>query len=1016
MKTRLFTLFFTVFFLSGFAQTPYFQQEVDYTIKVTLDDQNHSLSGTIDMVYTNNSPDDLALIYIHLWPNAFKNTATAFAKQQVRTGSTRFFFADPKYRGRISGLNFTVDGKPATLKPDAENEDIAILYLDKPLKSGQNITISTPFDVKIPASFSRLGHVGQSYQMTQWYPKPAVYDRNGWHPMPYLDMGEFYSEFGSFDVTITLPENYIVGATGTLQTETEKSFLASQVEKTNMYFDTLDNRATGYVRESFPPSAEKTKTIRYTAENIHDFAWFADKRFKVRKSEVELASGKKVDTWVMFTKTNEAYWEDAVNYVSRSVRFYSDQVGEYPYPQATAIQSALSAGGGMEYPMITVIGRTGSAKSLDEVITHEVGHNWFYGILASNERDHAWMDEGLNSFYEGRYMTQYYGRSDYYDYIPEFLMKGSDMDIFELAYAFFKRKGRSQACDTPSDDLYAPNYLIGAYLKPPIILNYLEQYVGPETFDNAMQAYYDQWKFKHPQPEDFEKVMEESIGQDLDWLFKDFFLTDKAIDYGLSGIKTDGETYEISVKNKGSIIGPFSISGLKDTSTIATQWYEGFEGKKTVNFPKGEYDLLVLDESRTFPDLYRKNNNIKPEGLFKKLEPFQLKFLAGAENSKRSTLYYLPLPGYNTYDGFMLGSAFYNKGLLSKKLEFHALPYFGFKSKSLAGIGDIRYNILPERLFRKISIGVNARRFHYFKNEDLDYDLAYNRYMPYIDIIFDTQLANPTISRLNLSATILDQEEGLFNPNSGEFIGVSFPRTSYYARAVYEFQNNRVVNPNSFEIGLEWNEMEYFFDRPRHLKAWIELNAAYTYASERSIDVRVFAGGFLKNDQSGVFPPAADAFNLSAQGYNDYRFEDFYFGRSENNGLWANQISGEEGGMKFPIGNAFSLGRSGSYIASINLRADLPKDLPGKIPLKPYFDIGYYHSESSLTQKHNILWSGGVLLEVFDGRAEVYFPIISSKEIQDRFKERGNYFSRIGFKLDLKNSNPWELLEDALVP
>jgi hypothetical protein len=1016
MKTRFSTLFFALLSLTTFAQKPYFQQQVDYTIDVTLNDQNHTVAGNIKMVYTNNSPDELPFIYIHLWPNAFKNTSTAFAKQQVRTGSTRFFFSEENNRGWIHNMDFVVDSQKATFKPDLQHEDIGILNLNKPLKSGQTITITTPFEVKIPASYSRLGHVGQSYQMTQWFPKPAVYDREGWHPMPYLDMGEFYSEFGSFDVSITLPENYIVGATGTLQTPSEEAFLEEQTIATNMYFDTLKNPATGYAREAFPASSEKLKTIRYTAENVHDFAWFADKRFKVRKSEVELASGKMVDSWVMFTKTNEAYWKDAVDYVNRSVRFYSDQVGEYPYPQATAVQSALSAGGGMEYPMITVIGRTGSAKSLDEVITHEVGHNWFYGILASNERDHAWMDEGLNSFYEARYMTEYYGRSDYYDYIPEFLMKGTDMDLFELAYAFFRRKGKSQPCDTHSDEMYAPNYLIGAYLKPPIILTYLQQFVGLEKFDKAMQAYYAQWKFKHPQPEDFEQAMEASIGQQLDWIFKDMFLTDKYIDYAITGSKAKGTDYEISVKNKGGIAGPFTISGKKDSTVVKTQWYEGFEGKQTLNFPKGDYDLLVVDEMRSMPDLYRKNNNLKTSGLLKKIEPLQLKFLAGAENSKRSTLFYLPLPAYNAYDGFMLGSAFYNKGLLSKKLEFHVLPLFGFKSKSLAGVGDIRYNFLPEKIFRKISLGVNVRRFHYFTNENLDYNLAYNRYMPYIDFTFGTDLAKPVLSLLNLSATMLEQDEALFNPNSGEFIGVSSPKTSYFMRAVYDFHNKRVINPNSFQIGLEWNETEFFFERPRHLKAWMEVNAAYTYANKKTVDIRIFAGAFLQNEQSGVFPPTVDAFNLSAQGFNDYRFEDFYFGRNENNGLWANQIGGGEGGMKLPIGSAFSIGRSGSYIAAINLRADLPKDLPGKIPLKPYFDIGYYHSESSLLDEHNILWSGGVLLELLGGRAEVYFPIISSEEIQDRFKERGNYFSRIGFKLDLKNSKPWDLLEDALVP
>jgi len=229
--------------------------------------------------------------------------------------------------------------------------------LSKPLKSGETIVIETPFTLQIPKSFSRLGHVGQSYQLTQWYPKPAVYDAEGWHPMPYLDQGEFYSEFGDFDVTITLPSNYVVGATGELQTASEVEFLNQKAKQgAGMNFEEMNQSA------DFPPSDETTKTLNYTAKNVHDFAWFADKRFHVLKSGVTLASGKKVDTWAMFTDLEANLWKDATTYLDRSVKFYSEKVGEYPWSHATAVQSALSAGAGMEYPMITVIGESGSAR------------------------------------------------------------------------------------------------------------------------------------------------------------------------------------------------------------------------------------------------------------------------------------------------------------------------------------------------------------------------------------------------------------------------------------------------------------------------------------------------------------------------------------------------------------------------------------------------------------------------------------------------------------------------------
>lgn len=223
-----YTLLLALMFFSStaFSQNQsYFQQEVNYTINVALNDEAHELSGDIEMEYTNHSPDALAEIYMHLWPNAYKNAKTALAKQQLRLGNKFMFYALEKELGYIDQLHFKVNGAEVVWEYDSEHIDIAKLSLKTPLESGQTIVISTPFHVKIPSGkISRLGHVDQSYQITQWYPKPAVYDQDGWHAMPYLNMGEFYSEYGSFDVSITLPSNYVVGATGDLQTDSEVAF------------------------------------------------------------------------------------------------------------------------------------------------------------------------------------------------------------------------------------------------------------------------------------------------------------------------------------------------------------------------------------------------------------------------------------------------------------------------------------------------------------------------------------------------------------------------------------------------------------------------------------------------------------------------------------------------------------------------------------------------------------------------------------------------------------------------
>ncbi len=451
-------------------QPKYWQQKADYTIDVSLNDKEHTLTGYEKIVYSNQSPDTLRYIWFHLWPNAYKNDKTAFTDQELENGSTKFYFSGKEERGYINQLDFKVDNITATTEDHPQHIDIIKIILPHPLPPGNKITISTPFHLKLPFNFSRGGHDKQSYQLTQWYPKPAVYDKNGWHPMPYLDQGEFYSEFGSFDVRITLPGNYIVAATGELKNE----------------------------------EGNDVKTYQYKQDNIHDFAWFADKNFIVNQDTCLLPSGKVITVSTYYTAKEKDKWTNSVLYAKRAVRFYSAQVGEYPYSVVKVVQGPESFGGGMEYPTITVISPMENVKVLDRVIAHEIGHNWFYGIVASNERDHPWMDEGINSYYDAKYSKAQYGEQPQLERI-----------LFETQAAM----KNDQPIEYPSEKLSLVNYGVVTYYKTAEWMRYLESQVGPEIFNRAMHEYYQRWQFKHPQPEDFRKTMEDISGRDLSEVF-----------------------------------------------------------------------------------------------------------------------------------------------------------------------------------------------------------------------------------------------------------------------------------------------------------------------------------------------------------------------------------------------------------------------------------------------------------------------------------------------------------------
>lgn len=542
-------ILFVLFALISIRQTAfsqYWQQQVNYSIDVSLQDKQHSLTGFEKIEYINNSPDTLHFIWFHIWPNAYKNDKTAFSDQLLQNGNTKFYFSDKEQKGYINRLDFKVDNVTAETEDHPQHIDIIKLILPQPLAPKQKTIITTPFHVKLPFNFSRSGYDGDSYQVTQWYPKPAVYDRNGWHPMPYLDQGEFYSEFGNFDVRITVPENYVVAATGELQNTDEKKWLK---ERASFNWEPTRKKikkgsTTKTIVQNFPASANDIKILEFKQNNVHDFAWFADKRFIVAHDTCQLASGKTIDIFSYYTPSQKKYWKNTVSFAKQAVKTRSEWVGEYPFSVVSVVQGPASFGGGMEYPTITVISPEQDEKQLQYTIAHEISHNWFYGILGSNERAHPWMDEGMNSYYDNRYSQWLYGDKG------EVQIGKNSTSLKNLERLFFESLAavkKDQPVNTPSDSFSSNNYALAGYYKTAAWMEYLEKKLGKDVFDNAMQQYYQQWQFKHPQPQDFKRSIEESSGKNLDSIFA---LLDK------KGILPDQK------KSGTSIIFPFSPKAI----------------------------------------------------------------------------------------------------------------------------------------------------------------------------------------------------------------------------------------------------------------------------------------------------------------------------------------------------------------------------------------------------------------------------------------------------------------------
>lgn len=1006
------------------AQQNYFQQEVNYKIDVTLHDQKHELSAFEKMEYINNSNTALTFIYFHIWPNAYKNNETALAKQLLSLGETKMYYAGPEDLGYIDSIDFMVDGKPVKWEYDPEHIDICKIYLNEPLMSWDTISISTPFHVKLPsAQISRLGHIGQAYAITQWYPKPAVFDRYGWHQMPYLNQGEFYSEFGSFDVNITLPDNYVLAATGDRINEPEEEqWLATKADNTEKMI-----AAKNYSYDnSFPESSKTYKTIRFKQYRVHDFAWFADKRFHVLKGKVYLPhSGNTIDSWAFFTNNEPELWSKSLEYINDATAFYSELNGDYPYNHVTAIDGTISAGGGMEYPNITIIGASGSAFTLETTIMHEVGHNWYYGILGSNEREFPFMDEGLNSFYEMRYVRTKYPEKTLTSIIERDstfkffgLNKFKHKAQYEFSYLLAARKNIDQPILTPAQ--YFTNYNYGAivYSKSAITFDYLLNYFGKEKFDEAMKFYYEQWKFKHPYPEDLIKTLQYYFNADLNWFVQDLLVTNKKIDYKILKHKQfkDG-SHAILIKNIRKVSAPVSVSGIKDGRLVGTVWYNGFPNKikRVVEFPPSEVDEFRIDYGEYIPEINRKNNSIRTHGIFKKAEPLKLSFVGNIDNPHYNQVNYLPIIGYNVYNKFMLGCAFYNYSFLQKKVEFTLAPLFAFGTKSPVGFANITWNILPRKGFiQQITVSANAKSFTYnkfdpaflndtygthFKEQNLNY------YKIFGTIDFELKKRHP-LSKI--TQHIGYTSNVIFAENvSNEFMPASIVVTNKTNTAVinnlfYTLENKRVINPFNVLFNAQHNT--------QFIKLSGEINYSLTFKKNNSLDFRLFAGAFAhKSSALGQdYRFRMSGISSNASNNQDYLYDYNFIGRNQSSGIASAQFVENDGGFK----TLTYLGQSSKWILALNIKS--PK--VGKIPLKLFVDIGASEYKESLN-KDRVLYDAGIDICIWKNIFEIYLPLIYSPDIKTNLKAIGKdkFFDTIRFTLNLHNIKPRNFITNNIL-
>lgn len=931
-------------------------QRPQYRIYAKLDTAVHVVTGQIDIIYTNHASVPLDKLGIHLWPNAYSSKKSALAKQMINQRNFELHKAKTYDMGGIAGLRFTTADQPIQLKTDPEFIDIAWLMLDTPLQPGDSIHLTSPFQLKIPKTFSRMGHADNSYQLTQWYPHIGMFDEEGWHMMAYLDQGEFFNDFADYDVHIEVPPGYTVAATGVLNSTTD---------------------------------AGKFIDWHFQAENVIDFAWFASLTFKHEKFVGEVEGVKDVELNIYYDHLDSKLWSRAGVYAARAMEFYSDWLGDYPYPQMSVVSAPLSAGGGMEYPMVAQIGYMGDSASLDLVIAHEIGHTWLYGILANNERANPWMDEGLNSFIEAQYMARYHP-SHREVYLPRDYLTRASMPQDDALQHSLHFNNTLQPPATPPDDQLQPQHYFSAYLLPAQGLQLMMGMEGEAVMKKMFRQYFNDHQFSHVTPAELSTSFEKACNCDLSWYFDGWIHHAHEIDYRISHFNK--EKKKVTFVNHGPADIPLRFNTYNGGQQIRAHTLEGFKGEKTIHLDHR------ADEIHLFEGFMGVNkhssSNIHPRSLLPRIG-----FMPKIESYRSPTIGIMPSFGYNLADGIMVGVALTSGWLPQQHFKFVVAPMYGKNSKKIRGHANFRYiNDLKNGPFDKFLLSLAFDNFGY--NFDTLYLFRdhYFRWEPTIALRLKPSETNTKISQwLKYRYVNIDQYYGR-GLDFEEKIYVEEHRSYGIHEVSYQFRSDEVLKPleasGNVQAGkgfvrLNLRYKQHFVGKDNQRGVWVQAYGGWLPVYERP-DATV---GFTIN-------------GMASSGYfsRDYMFDQWLGGRNAESGIFSQQVYEKDAGLKtlstIGIGDQWMIGGGGSVA------------LPFKW-VHLYMDAALY--DSPITEETVLSYSGGFSIVFLKDVFEIFVPLLESKDIRESlsYTVRDVWYERISFKASIKLGEPLNLIDRA---
>lgn len=999
---------FCLFNLSG---QSIFQQVVDHNLKIEIDDIRHVITGNDSIIYFNNSPDSLNSLFFHLWPNAYQPGST-LSELMLAQGDSRIHYSRKDHQGNISGLVFRVNGTAVRWEPHPLHNDICRIDLPVALMPDSMISINVMFRVSIPGhGAGTMGRNGQSYFLSNWYPRPAVYDNTGWQLAPLIPRGGTPGEYGSYQVQITLPRNYVVASSGKLDFDPDEEKWMENIDEKTRRINRWGRRESA----GFPASAGKTKTLTFTQNNANDFVICFDKRFNYLADTLHIPGlDRYIDIQLFFTVIEGAYWSGSMDMVKRALRFMIENAGDYPFDSFSVVQTTWHDGSDV-HPALVRIGTAMSPYLLESEIISAVADHWFSSAVAFNACQDPWITKGLAGSFAMRYIRGLYHDSlTLQDVVLDPGVKRNlgglrdhPVTWFEQLKMSFLQEDELQPANLQANQFTPNNFISTAELKSAFAFLTLYESIGHDKFNQLIKDFYYKWKGKRPTVNDFMQALKVTAGEEVvNWFFNELIRKNEWPDYRITSSKITDEGHLITVKNISGVVVPYTITASSPDGEKVIR-VDGHPESFEIQYSDTGHAVtrFTLDKDFVLPELNRNDNTIRTKGVFRGVNPLSVKPVVALPDPYKSQITFSPVAGWNSTNGFMAGLAVYSNPIIIPATEYLVMPLYGTKNRDLAGLARIEHHFMPSQgRFSRISFGAEVKRYGYetanrIKDEE-ELFLLYQRLMPFAE--FQFRKSDPLQTkqhRIKIRSVLISKYF-----SSPAIPGVLGDPNRYYVNEIkYLYRNSSIINPFRMHVSLQQSK--------NMLRVFSEENWFINYPSQgKGFSIRTFAGLFLitpsnKNSVDFRFTPSGVAINTSTRfDQQDPLFDHLYLARNNVNGILKQHMYLSHGGFK----RITTVGNTWRWMLAVNMETTLP----GRLPFQLYMDAGIFADDTK--DKYTagkFLYASGVKVTLIKGVAAIYLPFtfLESAEIAEREemnKLELNYFQKIRFVFNLNQLNP----------